>query len=49
MKMFFHMVVSHVDITFLFSHALLEVKSFAVQFHTLNGVSCACKTREILT
>ena len=50
---FFHMVVSHVEINILFahviSHAQLEVKSFAFQFHTLNGVSYACETREILT
>ena len=47
------MVVSHVEINILFahviSHAQLEVKSFAFQFHTLNGVSYACETREILT
>ena len=47
------MVVSHVEINILFahviSHAQLEVKSFAFQFYTLNGVSYACETREILT
>ena len=39
MLFFFHMVVSHVEIYILFSHvvshAQLEVKSFAFQFHTL--------------